>query len=216
MKYRAVLFDLDGTLLDTLEDLGHAVNKSLCHLEFPQHEIVAYKHFVGEGREDLAARVLPEEKRDAATVGRLLHHINEEYSRNWADHTCPYEGIPALLDGLTAKDIHLTIFSNKPHHFADLMVSTFLSNWRFAIVVGALPSVPKKPDCAAALNIARQLDIEPSEFLYLGDTGIDMKTAVAAGMYPVGALWGFRTAEELKEGGAKVLIERPIDLLDLL
>ncbi len=216
MRYRAVLFDLDGTLLDTLEDLGGAVNKGLSCLGFPQHPIEEYKLFVGEGREKLAALALPEENRDAVTVGRLVGYMDEEYSRNWAEHTRPFQGIPALLDALTAKGIKMTVLSNKPHHFTDLMVSRLLFSWHFAIVVGALPSVPKKPDCTAALRIARQLDLEPSEFLYLGDSGIDMKTAVAAGLYPVGALWGFRAADELKECGARILIEQPIHLLNLL
>ncbi|MBN1101810.1 MAG: HAD family hydrolase [Deltaproteobacteria bacterium] len=216
MKHRAVLFDLDGTLLDTIKDLGNAMNEGLRRLGFPQHEIAAFRYFVGEGREQLAANALPEEKRDPATVGRLVDLFNREYSLHWSDHTRPYEGVPALLDGLASKDIKLAILSNKPHHFTKLMTSTLLSSWRFAMVVGALPSVPKKPDCTAALNIARQMDVKPSEFLYLGDSGIDMKTAVAAGMFSVGALWGFRTAGELKKYGADVLIERAIDLLDLL
>ena len=216
MTYRAVLFDLDGTLLDTLQDIADSVNKALSHLGFPQHELEAYKYFVGEGREVLAIRALPEHHRDASTVGKLAACMDEEYSKHWADNTYPYQGIPDLLDALTISDIKMAILSNKPHNFTEMMVSKLLWRWHFEIVVGALPSVPKKPDPTAALQIARRLGIQPSEFLYLGDSGIDMKTATGADMYPVGALWGFRSADELLASGAKTLVEHPSDLLHLL
>ncbi len=216
MKHSAVLFDLDGTLLDTLRDIADSVNGALSHLGFPQYEVEAYKYFIGDGRETLAIRALPQHHRDAVTVGKLITYIDEEYSERWANNTRPYHGIPELLDALTNSGIKMTILSNKPHSFTELMVSRLLTQWRFEFVVGALPSVPKKPDPTAALQIARQLNIRPVEFLYLGDTDVDMKTATAADMYPIGALWGFRTADELLSGGAKVLIRQPTDLLHLL
>lgn len=214
MKYKAVLFDLDGTLLDTLEDLAGAVNKGLAYLGFPQHETQAYKYFISSGREEMAARALPKQKRDAHTVKRLVDYLNAEYTQHWSDHTRPYAGVPELLDSLTLRKIRMTILSNKPHNFTAAMVTTLLSYWHFEVVVGALPGVPIKPDCTSALRIAQQLNIKPAEFLYLGDSDIDMQTAVNAGMYPVGATWGFRTGEELKAGGAAVLIDRPEDLLE--
>jgi len=216
MKCRAVLFDLDGTLLDTLRDIANSVNKALRHLGFPQHELEAYKHFIGDGREILAIRTLPEHKRDPATVNKLAASINEEYSEHWADSTCPYQGVPELLNALTISNIKMAILSNKPHKFTEIMVSRLLSPWHFEIVVGALSSVPKKPDPTIALQISRRLGIPSSGFLYLGDSEVDMKTATAADMYPVGALWGFRTADELLLGGAKKLIDHPTDLLSLL
>lgn len=216
MKYMAVLFDLDGTLLDTLQDIADSVNKGLGHLGFPQHEIEAYKALIGAGKEVLALRALPEHHRNVVTVEKLLAYINEEYSKHWADNTHPYEGIPELLDGLTVNDIKIAILSNKPHDLTKMMVAKMLSRWHFEVVVGALPSVLKKPDPTAALQITRHLNISPSQFLYLGDSGIDMETADRAGMYPVGALWGFRSAEELLEGGARTLIEHPRELLSIL
>jgi len=214
MKYRAVLFDLDGTLLDTLQDLAGATNKGLSCLGFPQHRVEAYKYFVGAGREEMALRALPEEHRDAVTVSRLVEHINREYADHWADHTRPYAGVPELLDALTARGTKTAVLSNKPQNFTELMVSRLLSSWQFEIVAGSLPAVPKKPDSTAALKIVRQMNTRASEFLYLGDSGIDMQTAVNAGMYPVGALWGYRTAEELKASGAKALIDKPTALLE--
>jgi phosphoglycolate phosphatase len=216
MKYRAVLFDLDGTLLDTLQDIADSANKALHHLGFPRHELEAYKYFVGDGREILAIRSLPEHHRDTAKVRKLVDLINREYSKCWADHTRPYRGITALLDDLTVKRIKIAVLSNKAHELTEMMVSKMLSRWHFDAVVGASSSIPKKPDPTAALKITRQLGILPSEFLYLGDSDIDMKTAANAGMHPVGALWGFRTRDELIAGGAKALIENPCDLLRLL
>jgi len=216
MKHSAVLFDLDGTLLDTLKDLADSVNSALGRLGFPQHELEAYQYFVGDGREVLAIRALPERQRKAGTVDKLVTYINEEYSNRWVNNTHPYQGIPNLLDALTSSGIKMAILSNKQHNFTELMVSKLLPRWRFELVVGALPSVPKKPDPTTALQIAQRLNIRPLEFLYLGDSDVDMKAASAADMYPVGALWGFRTADELISSGARALIQQPTDLLHLL
>jgi phosphoglycolate phosphatase len=216
MKYQGVLFDLDGTLLDTLQDIADATNQALSHMGFPQHEPEAYKYFIGDGREVLAIRALPEHHRDAVTVSQLVARINEVYSQHWADHTRPYPGIPALLDNLTTKNIKMAILSNKAHDLTDVMASKMLSPWHFDVVVGASSSVPKKPDPTAAIQIAHRLGLRPAEIIYLGDSGIDMNTANQAGMYPVGALWGFRTVDELLASGAKAVIEHPGDLLRIL
>jgi len=216
MKYRGVLFDLDGTLLDTLQDIADSVNEALSHLGYPTHGVEAYKNFIGEGRDVLAFRALPDHHRAATIVTRLIEHINEEYSKRWANNTVPYQGIPDLLDALTIRNIKMAIISNKAHDSTEMMVSKMLVRWHFEAVVGALPSVPKKPDPSAALQIAQRLGIHPTEFLYLGDSDIDMKTAIGADMYPIGVLWGFRSADELLAGGAKALIEHPNDLLTFL
>lgn len=216
MNYKAVLFDLDGTLLDTLQDIADSVNKALSHFGFPQHELEAYKYLVGDGREALALRALPEHCRNAGAVAELVARIGGEYAEHWADNTYPYEGVPEMLDSLTTRGINMAILSNKPHDFTEVTVSRFLPHWRFLIVMGAVPSVPRKPDPSAALEITRRLNVQPSEFLFVGDSDVDMKTATAAGMYAVGALWGFRTADELVASGAKVLIENPTRLLELL
>lgn len=216
MKYKAVIFDLDGTLLDTLQDLADSANEALSHLGFPTHGVEAYKNFVGEGRDALAFRALPDHHRDNATITSLVELIYEEYSNRWADNTVPYNGVHDLLDELTIRDVRIAVLSNKPHNFTEIIVSKLLSQWHFAAVVGTSPSVIKKPDPAAALHIAQQLGIRPTEFLYLGDSGVDMKAAVGADMYPVGALWGFRSAEELLSNGAKALITYPSELISFL
>jgi phosphoglycolate phosphatase len=216
MKYKAVLFDLDGTLLDTIQDIAESMNSVLRYYNFPAHPVEAYKIFVGDGVEALARRVLPEGRQDAETVSGCVSAMRKEYGTRWPNNTRPYEGVPELLDALVARGIKLSVLSNKPDDFTKIMVAGLLPRWPFEPVLGARPFVPQKPDPAGALEIARRISIPPEEFLYLGDTGTDMKTAKAAGMYPVGVNWGFRTAEELETNGAKIIIEKPLELLEIL
>ena len=216
MDYKAVLFDIDGTLLDTLQDIASSANKVLARFGFPQHELEAYKYFVGDGMEALAVRILPGNHRDETTVAKVVACVDSEYSQHWSDTTHPYDGIPELLQALTARGLRMAVLSNKPDYTAKLTVSRLLPLWRFELVLGVRPSVPRKPDPAAALEITEHLNIFPSEFLYLGDTGTDMQTAEAAGMCAIGVLWGFRSADELLMSGAKALISNPMDLLEIL
>ena len=216
MVYKAVIFDLDGTLLDALQDIADSYNAALEKLGFPGHDMQAYRYFVGEGAPVTAFKVLPELFRNQDTVNQLLTCMDKEYSMRWAVHTKPYLGIPELLDALVAKDIKMAVLSNKQHEFIVAQVKKLLSNWNFAAVIGASGAMPRKPDPTGALDIAEKLRVRPKDFLYLGDTVIDMQTATAAGMYPVGVLWGFRTDNELLAGGARTLIKYPMDLLALL
>jgi phosphoglycolate phosphatase len=210
------LFDLDGTLLNTLQDVADAVNQGLAYLSFPQHTLETYKTLIGEGRDVLVRRALPVDHRDDETALKLLNLVNAEYQIHWSDNTRPYPGIPELLDVLTAKRIKIAVLSNKADDLTNLCVTKLLSQWRFTLVAGAKPSVPNKPDPTAALQIAKQLDINPTEFLYLGDSDIDMKTANRAGMYAIGAGWGFRSEQELLGAGAKAVIRNPGELLNYL
>ena len=216
MTYEAVLFDLDGTLLDTIDDLADATNTVLSRRGLPVHDVEAYKYFVGDGAVSLMRRALPEANRDKHTVEQTVAGMRAEYATCWADKTRPYDGVGPMLDALAERGIRMAVLSNKPEDFTKLCVTQLLPGRAFDLVVGARVSVPLKPDPTAALAIAEQLDGRPAGFIYLGDTGTDMKTACAAGMYAVGALWGFRTAEELAANGAKLLIENPTDLLPLL
>jgi len=213
--YKAVLFDVDGTLLDTLEDLADSMNEALRRLGHPTHPIEPYRYYVGDGVETLARRALPPTARDSETVAKCVALMREEYGKRWANKTAPYDGIPDLLDALTARRVPMAVLSNKPDEMTKLIVARLLRRWRFALVVGARPRVPKKPDPTVAVEIARGLGHPPWEVVYLGDTNTDMQTACAAGMYAVGALWGFRTAEELRASGARMLIKKPMELLTL-
>ena len=216
MCFEAILFDLDGTLLDTLEDLGNAANRVLEKYDFPTHPLDTYRYFVGDGAAVLMKRALPENKRDIDIIGVCVQTFREEYGKSWNVKTRPYDGVPEMLDALSTHGLKMAVLSNKPDEFTKRCVTEFLPKWNFDMVLGQSNLMPLKPDPKGALEIARCLNIIPSHFIYLGDTAIDMKTAIAAGMYPVGALWGFRTGKELLESGARALIKRPQEILNLL
>jgi phosphoglycolate phosphatase len=214
--YRGVLFDLDGTLLDTLQDLADSMNGALARLGAPVHEMEFYRVAVGDGVEMLARRSLPENRRDEPSVSACVAAMRDEYSRRWAATTKPYPGIPDLLDKLTARGIAMAVLSNKPDDFTRKIADTLLGRWKFGAALGSRPGRPRKPDPAEALDIALTLGIPPGQWIYLGDTNTDMETACAAGMFPVGALWGFRSREELIAHGARQVVARPLQILDLL
>ena len=215
--FSSILFDLDGTLLDTLDDLANSCNRSLASMGFPTHEREAYRYFVGDGLGMLMSRALPAPHRDdPATVERGQVAFREDYSRNWNVATRLYQGMTELLDELTDRKLRLAVLSNKPHEFTAACCNHYLHQWPFEIVMGQTDDFPRKPHPAAALEVARRMDERPENFLYVGDTATDMQTAVSAGMYPVGALWGFRTRQELEDAGARTVIDHPMELLKLL
>ncbi|MDX9834445.1 MAG: HAD family hydrolase [Desulfobulbus sp.] len=216
MRYKAILFDLDGTLLDTLEDLAVAANRALVSLGLPAHPVAAYRLFVGDGLRILAERLLPEAQRTVTLIDALVAAFEREYSRNWNERSAPYAGIPEMLDQLTDDGYRLSVLSNKPDAFTRLCVEQLLPRWTFAPLLGQRSGVPKKPDPAGALEITAELALKPAEVLYLGDTATDMLTARAAGMEAIGVLWGFRAADELREAGAHHLIGHPAELAPLL
>lgn len=214
-KFKAVLFDLDGTLLDTLQDIADSANAALKQLGFDEHPTEAYKYFVGDGIEHLAERALPQSSRDNNTVATCLELIRSEYKRRWDVNTRPYSGIREMLEALRQRNIPTAILSNKPHEFTCRMIDEYFGDYSFTLVRGAIEGVPIKPDPTAALQITRQMGISPGEFVYVGDSSTDMQTAAAAGMYAVGVFWGFRTKDELIQTGAEVVIERPFELVAL-
>ena len=216
MEYKAVLFDLDGTLIDTADDIGDAVNRVLSNRKFPTHSISTYRSFIGEGVRMLFTHALPEEDRNQALISACLKDFIEDYRYNYNVKTKLYDGIPELLDRLTRRGLKLAVLSNKPHPITRDCAAYFLSQWDFDVILGQHDSIPRKPDPKGALEVAQRLAISPSDIIYLGDTAIDMKTAVSAGMFPVGVLWGFRALKELKENGARVLINAPMQLMDII
>ncbi|MFC1781641.1 HAD family hydrolase [Planctomycetota bacterium] len=211
-----MLFDLDGTLLDTLKDLADSMNTVLSQHGLNAYPVKNYRHFIGRGLEQLVRSVLPKDNINDKIVEEYLSAMKLEYAKRWADSTNPYPGIPDLLNELTKLDLPMVVLSNKSDNFTQIMVKTLLPGGQFIIVHGHKDTVAAKPDPASALDIADELKIQPKDFLYLGDTSIDMQTAEAAGMYAVGVLWGFHTDEELKANGAKVLVESPLQVLELL
>jgi phosphoglycolate phosphatase len=213
---RAVLFDLDGTLLDTLTDLGESMNAALVEVDAPEHPLDAYRRFVGDGMRNLALRALPPGHRDPHTLERCLAAMARIYQRRCALATRPYNGVSELLAELEHRRVPIAVLSNKPDDLTRHLIARFFGDRRFAAVIGAQPGMRRKPDPQAALEIAERFALPPVRILYLGDTDTDMRTAVAAGMVPVGALWGFRDAEELRASGAQALVAAPADVLPLL
>ena len=216
MSFKAILFDLDGTLLDTIDDLADAMSAALGELGYAARAVHECKFFVGDGRHNFALRALPQEARDQATVARCADLLTRNYAANWAAKTRPYDGIGRMLRGVAGRGLAMAVLSNKPDQFTRQMVEHFFPSGPFRIVRGAVDGEALKPDPSAALEIAEALELSPEAFLYLGDTDTDMKTATAARMFAVGAAWGFRPAEELLASGAKKIIDHPTDLLRLI
>ena len=215
-KFKGVLFDLDGTLIDTLNDIADAVNRTLEKREFPTHSIFAYREFIGDGTKQLIIRALPKKHRIKEMITSCLEEFMQDYACNFNIKSKPYKGIPALLNGLIQKDITIAILSNKPDALTRKCVFSILEKWKFDVVFGQRDHLPPKPDPAGAFEIAAKIGIDPKNILFAGDSGVDMKTAAAAGMYPVGVSWGFRSLSELKENGAQLIVNNPADLLEFI
>jgi phosphoglycolate phosphatase len=216
MKFQAAVFDLDGTLLDTLADIADAMNAALERMGFPGHERSAYRYLTGDGVRALAERSIPEPAKDEGTVAACIREFRSEYADRWGTKTRPYPGITGLLSELARRRVKLSVLSNKLDDFTRQAVRDFLPGFDFSFIIGAKPDLPPKPDPAGALFIACELRISPVHIIYLGDTGVDMMTAVRAGMFPVGALWGFRDEKELRENGAVAVIRSPQELLGFM
>jgi phosphoglycolate phosphatase len=214
--FQAIIFDLDGTLLDTLADIAESVNRTLAEYHFPSHAIDAYCFFIGNGWEMLVTRALPEASRSEQLIAECVARSRKVYRDNWNRQTRLYEGIPELLDNLEKKQFPLAVLSNKPHDFMLRYVESYLKKWKFKALIGQSDHFPLKPDPASALEVARQVGLPPSAFLFVGDSAVDIKTAEAAGMHSVGAGWGFRGPQELEENGCQTLVHHPLDILSLL
>ena len=216
MIYKAVIFDLDGTLLDTIADLGDSVNAVLKKYGFPEHDYKIYKRFVGKGVKNLMIESLPFKEIDENELNKYLTDMKDEYSKRCFNKTKPYPGITDLLDYLNNKKLNISVYSNKNDDFTKSMIKNYFPDIKFDFIIGARESKPLKPDPSIPLEISEKLGFKTEEFLYLGDSEIDMKTAKNAGMFPVAVLWGFRNKKELLENGAKLLLENPHDLIDFL
>ena len=212
--YPAILFDLDGTLINSLEDIADAMNHTLSTFDLPTHPYESYKHFIGKGLKNLVKSCVPPTVRDnPETIDRCLQTMVAHYRQNLTNKTCLYPGIAELLDTLTEKGIKMAILSNKADALTQQICAKLLHQWSFEVIMGATDDFPRKPNPEAALFIAKKMQIAPGNILYIGDSNVDMQTARAAGMFPVGVTWGFRTREELEEAGARVVIEGVMELM---
>jgi phosphoglycolate phosphatase len=173
----------------------------------------SYRQFVGEGVQVLFERSLPSEACTGELVAACADDFRQVYADCWNIRTHPYDGIEALLSTLVTRNVRLAVLSNKPDRFTKACVREYFPDFPFEAVLGQRDGVPRKPDPVGALEIAAVMDLAPDEFLYVGDTAVDMQTAIAAGMFPVGVLWGFRPLPELLAGGSRAVIEHPAELL---
>lgn len=208
---KAVIFDLDGTLLNTIDDLADSCNFVLKGLHHPSHDTKAYFQFVGNGITKLASRILPETARTTEQISQCEQLIADHYDGNWKTKTRVYPGIQELLKSLIQQQIPLAVLSNKNERVVQEMVTHFLGNIPFTSIWGAIASAKKKPDPARALLLARNLQAQPAQTILIGDSKVDMQTAENGGMVGVGVTWGFRSTQELQDHGAKALIDQPMD-----
>lgn len=212
-KVSAVLFDLDGTLVDSLRDIGESMNAVLAARKMSTHPLDAYRSFVGDGMARLAERALPEDLRgDAGLARNLVEEMREEYARRWRTHATPYPGVPEMLLNLAEAGFRLGVLSNKPEAFTREMVDFVFPDIAWSAVRGAREGVPVKPSPEAPREMLRVWGLEPEETLYVGDTDTDMLTARNVGMPSAGVAWGFRDRAELEAAGATHVVDHPAQI----
>ncbi len=216
MKFEAVIFDLDGTLLDSLEDIAAAANRVLAELDKPIYPVSAYKELVGDGLAMLFQRALPECERQPELKLDCMRRFEAAYSDFWNNQSKPYDGIEELLKILNQNAVSLSVLSNKADAFTKLCVQHFFGNVRFQHVLGQTERFPRKPDPASAKWLAEQLAVDIDRIAYVGDTNTDMKTALGSGVYAIGVTWGFRPESELLAAGAMQICRDVGQLTDCL
>lgn len=215
-QIKAIIFDLDGTLLDTVADIASAMNTVLLDHGLPLHAVSSYKQFVGHGLEHLLKVSLPAAYSSPATVSKHLPQLLAEYHRQLDGQTKPYPHIEQLLTECSRRNIQLAILSNKAQEFMPAVVNKHFSQYEFALVLGAQTGIPPKPDPSGAKQIMAHLKLPAEQIIYVGDSDVDMQTAQRAGLFAIGAAWGFRGREELYAHGADIVIDDPVELITIL
>lgn len=210
---KTIIFDLDGTLLDTLEDLADASNKVLRMHGYPGHPTQEYNIFVGDGLQTLITRITPDSasEEDIAECCRTFMQV---YAEQWDNKTKPYQGIPDMLRSLKERGRRCCVLSNKPHTFTLDCTQRFFEVDCFDHVFGQREGVPRKPDPAGCFELAKITDTPIDQCVYVGDTSVDMQTGKGSGMFTIGVTWGFRKKEELLENGADLIVDRPEEIVD--
>ncbi len=211
-----IIFDLDGTLLNTIGDLAACCNQTLERHKLPTHSAEDYNSFVGNGVLRLIERAIPEPLRTEELIAQVRKDFVELYTQNIAIHTTPYPGVSELVEALQEQGVAVAIASNKFQAGCEKLAKHYFPNTRFDAVLGQRPNIALKPDPYIIREIIQRTSYTPDKILFVGDTGVDMQTAAAAGVDSVGVTWGFRTREELEESGAKYVVESPSEILDLI
>ena len=213
LSFKAVIFDFDGTLVDSLHGIAAAMNGALRDFGLLEHRFESYPTMVGEGVSALAKKAVPAEWE--GSTEELIGRYRQHYRLLMWESIRLYEGVPALLDKLQERGVSMAVLSNKGDEFIQTLSKTLLASWNFAEIRGEREGIPKKPDPTSALDIARALHVRPEETVFVGDTPVDMKTAYAAKMRAVGVSWGFRSEEALYHSGASFVLKSPLQLLSL-
>lgn len=214
--YKLIIFDLDGTLLDTVDDLANSVNFALTQFNFPTHEIKQYRFFIGNGVNKLLERALPEDKRNPDFISMLKLEFIKHYNVHSEVCTHPCDGISVLLSELHARGFKLAIASNKYHAATVDLTKRFFESIAFSDVFGQRDGHPVKPNPAILNEIIMNARVQKSEVLYVGDSGVDVATAYNAGVDFVGVLWGFRPQKELEEVGARNFVNTANELFEFI
>lgn len=212
---KTIIFDLDGTLLDTLADLADSANYTMKQMGYPAHQFESYRYFVGNGVPKLLERCLPDDRRNEKNIAAAREIFAEYYSIHFADKTKPYEGVSELLEKLKNSGVKMAVASNKSDEFTQSIVKRFFGD-TFDMVQGGKENVPKKPAPDIAFGIMEKLGAVPENTYFAGDSNVDMYTAKNAGITAIGCLWGFRTKEELLDSGADFLAEKPSNIYDII
>jgi phosphoglycolate phosphatase len=213
---KALLFDLDGTLINSLADLASAINRMLALRGYPQRELALFPKFIGEGMRTLVERALPETARDPAAIDDCLTEYQRQYDLCWHEQTVVYDGMQEVIAAARAHGLRIGCISNKSHRFTQMCCRHFFPDVAWDVVFGQREGVPRKPDPAAAQEAAALLGVTTADMAYVGDSGIDMEFASRAGMLPVGVTWGFRAEDELLAAGARKIYSHPRQLMGLL
>lgn len=211
-RFDGVIFDLDGTLLDSLNDIANAANATLAKLQLPTWPIANYKHYVGDGVRVLFERALGASAQVPGVLERCLEIYQGEYNNSWDRESTPYPGILKMLASLHQAGLKLAVLSNKPEPFTLKCIERFFSEVPFDLVLGHSERFPRKPDPASAKWIASEFSSDPGRIAYVGDTNTDMQTAVGANLFAIGVTWGFRTETEIVVAGAKIICHNADEL----
>lgn len=215
MGINGVIFDLDGTLLDTIADLAYSVNSVLKRYGYRTHPVEAYKQFIGDGMAMLIQRAVGETCSDK-DITKLVAELKDEYAKNWNRETKQYPGVYDLLQELSHKKIKISVFSNKSHEFTVAMVEYYFSGIAFSAILGLQDSIPRKPDPYGALLITRTMQLEPTQIAMIGDSATDIEMAHACGMYSIGVSWGYRPVALLLQHHPHAIAHTPEDIIRII
>lgn len=215
MKFKGVIFDLDGTLVNSLEDIADAMNTVLKNLDYPTHSYETYQYFIGSGLRNLVSKALPATHNNDQHIDYCYQLMIDEYSGNCTRKTKAYNGIAELLEFLASQNIKMSVFSNKSNALTKKIAADLFPGY-FEPVVGLTTEALKKPNPSEAIAISKKLELKSEEIIFVGDSGIDMQTATNAEMFAVGVTWGYRPEEELIANGARKILNNPLDLIPIL